>query len=187
MEVTVARNARSHSGIRVHRALQLDMGTCDGVPVTSPARTLLDISRTASARELEAAVNEALVQDLVRPDQIQRSPRIRRLLELQAGPGVTRLEAEKRLHELIRAAKLPPGLANARVAGWEVDRYWPEKGVAIEVDSFKFHGKTPRAFRNDRAKEEDIERARIRLIRVTWWQITEEPLALAARLARLLA
>jgi very-short-patch-repair endonuclease len=158
-----------------------------GVPVTSPTRTLYDLARTVNADELEHAVNEALVQDLVRPAELQGSPRIRRLLELQAGPGVTRLEAEARLQQLIRAAKLPPGLPNARLAGWEVDRYWPEKCAAVEVDSFKFHGKTPRQFRNDHEKTAALERAGIRLIRVTWWQIVEEPLALAARLARLLA
>jgi very-short-patch-repair endonuclease len=187
MHVTLTRHARSHSGIRVHRTQSLDMGTCDGIPVTSPTQTLYDIARTAGARDLEQAVNEALVQDLVVPEAIRGSPRIRRLLELQAGPGVTKREAEERMKELIRAAKLPMGIANTRLAGWQVDRYWPDRRAAVEVDSFKFHGKTPRQFRNDHEKTAALEREGIRLIRVTWWQIVEEPLALAARLARLLA
>jgi hypothetical protein len=54
------------------------------------------------------------------------------------------------------------------------------------VDSFKFHAKTPRQFRNDHEKTAALEREGIRLVRVTWWQIVEQPLALAARLARLL-
>lgn len=185
MHVTLTRNARSHSGIRVHRARHLDAGTCHGIPVTSPLLTLFDLSRSAGARDLERAVDEALVQSLVDPDDLMRSPRIRRLLELQAGPSVTKSEAEAKLRQLIRDTKLPPALHNTEVAGRHVDAFWPPS-LAVEVDSFKFHGTTPRKFRNDHDKTAALELAGIRLIRVTWWQLVDEPLATAARLGRAL-
>jgi hypothetical protein len=85
--------------------------------------------------------------------------------------------------KLIRDAKLPPPLVNTTVAGRHVDLFWPP-GLAVEVDSFKFHGTTPRKFRNDHDKTAALELTGVKLIRVTWWQIVEEPLALTARLAR---
>ena len=35
------------------------LGTIDGIPVTSPARTLVDLARTRSRHDLETAINEA--------------------------------------------------------------------------------------------------------------------------------
>lgn len=184
VHVTVAgRHAPPRPGIVVHRAKDLDVVRRHRIPVTSPLRTLLDISHRVSPRELERAVDEALVQGLVNPDDLMRSPRIRRLLELQVGPTLTRLEAEERMLGVVRDAKLPPPLVNTTVAGRHVDFYWPP-AVAVEVDGFRFHGTTPRKFRNDHEKTAALELAGIRLMRVTWWEIVEEPLALAARLAR---
>jgi hypothetical protein len=186
VHVTVAgRHARRRPGIVVHRARELEIVRRHRIPVTSPLRTLLDISHTSTARELERAVDEALVQQLVNPDDLMRSPRIRRLLELQAGPQLTKSEAEAKLRRLIRDAKLPPAIHNTKVAGRHVDAFWPP-ALAVEVDSFKFHGTTPRKFRNNHDKTAALERAGIRLIRVTWWQLVDEPLATAARLAQAL-
>ena len=186
VHVTVAgRHAHQRPGIVVHRAGEIEVVRRHGIPVTSPLRTLLDISHTASARELERAVDEALVQRLVRAGDLRRSPRIRRLLEAQAGPALTRSDAEELMLKLVRDAKLPPPRLNATVAGRHVDLYWPP-ALAVEVDSFNFHGTTPRKFRNDHDKTAALERAGVRLIRVTWWQLVEEPLATAARLAQAL-
>ena len=54
-------------------------------------------------------------------------------------PEFTRSEAERRLKALCKAARLPLPRTNARVAGWEVDAYWPAQRLIVEVDGYRYH------------------------------------------------
>jgi len=68
IDVTVPdRKARSRPGIIVHRATlhPQDISRRHGIPVTSAARTVLDLAATAPLRDVDRAVNEALVQHRV--------------------------------------------------------------------------------------------------------------------------
>lgn len=85
-----------------------------GVPVTSPARTLLDSAPELTTRELAAALEQAQVKRLVTKrdlsDTLERSPSragVAALRALVAEPAFTRSEAERRVVALLRAAKLP--------------------------------------------------------------------------------
>lgn len=75
IHVTVpATTTRVHPGIRVHRRARLaspDTSRCMGVPVTSPARTLVDLGTCLSPRQLEAAINEADKRSLVSPETLR--------------------------------------------------------------------------------------------------------------------
>jgi hypothetical protein len=118
--------------------------------VVSPARALLDIAPTATDRQLELAFDRAIVDRIMRPadvaDVLKRAgghrgrKRIAALLKRELGGStMTRSEAEERLLALIRSAKLPEPRANARLAGHELDFYWPDAHFAVEVDGFQFH------------------------------------------------
>ena len=98
-------------------------------------------------------------------------------------PSSRRSEAERRLLELIRAAGLPEPKTNVRVAGHEVDVFWPDLRLAVEVDGYAFHS-TRAAFERDRRRDAALRVHGIEVIRVSWTQITDEPVALAALLAR---
>lgn len=195
IHVTVPRGrGPSLPGVRVHRA-RVDAKLRHGLPVTSPARTPLDIATLLPERSLELAYDRALVARLTTPGEVRRAAArarghhgctpLERLLD--ATPTtVTRSEAEERVLALIRGAQLPPPAVNCRVHDFEVDFYWPRQRLVLEVDGFRFHS-TRRAFEHDRRKGAALAAAGILVIRVTWRQIESEPLAVVARLAQALA
>jgi very-short-patch-repair endonuclease len=96
---------------------------------------------------------------------------------------MTRSEAEERVLALIRAARLPEPVVNARLAGYEIDFFWPSERFALEVDGFRFHSARG-AFERDRRKDNDLRRAKVTTMRTTWWQVAEESYALIADIAR---
>jgi very-short-patch-repair endonuclease len=193
-EVTVVgRDARGPQAVRVHRVRQLhpaDATRHEGVPVTSPARTLLDLAAILPPKELARAIDEAMVNRLVTAhslnEQFSRYPRHRGVTSLKQAtttqPAHTRSEAERRLLELIRAARLPEPRTNARVGPYEVDFLWPEASLVVEVDGYAFHS-TRSAFERDRRRDADLQTAGCRVLRVTWKQIEDEPEALVASVA----
>jgi very-short-patch-repair endonuclease len=192
VHVTIKRGrGASRPGIRVHRTRSLKAAVKDGLRLTTPTRTLLDLAPQLSQHDLDCAVEQALVNRLTTHDEIERACRTARkgAARLRAAlltePGLTRSEAERRLRKLIRAAGLPRPVSNTRVAGWEVDVLWPEHKLVVEVDGFAFHG-SRHAFERDRRKDADLVAAGYRVVRFTWRQIVHEPEVVIARLAVLL-
>ena len=70
IEVTaIGRKARRREGLVVHSAAELDFMRHKGLPVTTPARTLLDLATSLPSAVLERAYAEAQVRRLVTPDK----------------------------------------------------------------------------------------------------------------------
>jgi very-short-patch-repair endonuclease len=190
---------RCHGELVVHRPRRLeanDRTMKNGIPITSPVRTLVDFAATATPDELERALAQARVQRLV-SDQalagaLDRARKragvvaLRAALRQERGPQLTRSEAERRLLQMIRVAGLAEPVANARVAGYEVDFLWPDARVIVEVDGFAFHSHRS-AFERDRTRDMVLRDAGYEVIRVTWRQIVEQPLRVVAHIARALA
>jgi len=199
VEVTVvAADCRSRTGIRVHRVDALharDRRIRSGIPLTAPARSLLDFAATASDEETRRAIAEARVRRLLRPGELQaaadRAPRrtgtarIRALLDHEGEPALTRSDAERRMLALVREAQLPTPRTNTRVLDYEVDFLWAEQGLVVEVDGYAFHS-SARSFERDRRRDAILEAAGYRVMRVTWKQLIEEPIAVAVRIAQAL-
>jgi hypothetical protein len=153
VDVTVvARSAAQRDGIHVHRAPELDprdIRRIDGIPLTSPARTLLDLTAVLTTRGLEQVVAEgyahrlfnrsALTAVLARYPRRHGARRLREILEADTPLALTRSEAEERLLALIRAAQLPRPEVNARVGPYEVDFLWRRQRLVVEVDGYAFH------------------------------------------------
>lgn len=200
VDVTVAsRDCGRRPGLRVHRTGELDprdVRRRHRIPITAPARTLLDLAEVVPYRELERAVDEAQARGLARRKELLRLlarargrrgvARLRALLDREEGPALTRSEAEERLLALVRAACLPTPAVNARIAGYEVDFLWRDERLVVEVDGYAFHSGR-RAFERDRLRDADLQAIGFRVVRVTWRQIVDEPEALIARLAQALA
>jgi very-short-patch-repair endonuclease len=197
VEVTVVGGrSRSRPGLRAHRVDSLDprdRRLHRGIPVTSPARALLDYAASAPPDELEHAIAEAYALKLVTDSQIHRTleraprrpgaARLRAELDRESGPQWTQSEAERRMLQLIRAARLPPARTQVRIAGWPADFLWPEHKLIVEVDGYPFHSHR-RAFERDRRRDAAHVAAGYRVIRVTYRQLLEEPLAVAVVIAR---
>jgi very-short-patch-repair endonuclease len=192
------RTVHARAGIRVHHSRTLRQGDIriqHGLPVTSPARTLLDLADVAPVRRLEKALSEAVAHHLTSELQLRRmlavakgrhgAPRLAALLD-GARRTRTRSGGEAELLAFMRAAELPLPVFNARVHGWEVDCFWPDHGLVLEFDSWRFHSSRG-AFEYDRRKGAALTAAGLRVMRGTWRQLEDEPLATAVRIAQALA
>jgi very-short-patch-repair endonuclease len=201
IEVTVPPGRRSlpRQLLRPHRTRELGAGEVairHGLRVTSPARTLLDLSATASERELRRAVEEALRTRLATAAELAalvasraRRPGTKALRELvtrDEAPALTRSEAEERLLELVRGAGLPAPVTNVRVGGYEVDALWRDRRLIVEVDGFAFHS-TRAAFERDRRRDADLQALGYRVLRLTWRALQRDRDRVIAQLAQLLA
>jgi very-short-patch-repair endonuclease len=194
----VAQSFHPVKGIRVHRTAAIarqDVRWRHGIPVTSPARTLLDLAAIFDDFELEAALAAAFRRRAVRPSQladvIARNPRtkgvgkLRALLDDNGQPHDTRSGYERRLLALIRDAELPLPVTNVRIGEYMVDMLWPDIKLVVEFDSWGFHsGRT--SFETDRLRDQVLSARNHHVMRVTARQIDSAPTALVARLAAII-
>lgn len=185
VHVCVARRLKPRDGIRPHYApdlLPAEVTFRKGIPVTTPARTLLDISRTLPRRQARRAVNEALVQRKVTVPLLYRhaaGPRGARLRALLADAAPTRSELEDVAVEFLKRNGFPRPETNVRVAGFEVDVLLPGR-LVVELDS-RFHD-NPLSRADDARKQLALEGAGYRVERLRWAEITTKEAAAAARL-----
>jgi hypothetical protein len=191
--------AGRRQGVRIHRTRLLDAQDIrirDGLPVTSPARTLLDNAGRTSMRALEHMFTEAVTQNLVSPadleDVIARGrgrsgcAALHALLDEEDDPAFTRSDGEKRMRALIREAGLPTPLGNAPLHGFEVDFYWPAHAVVVEIDSYGFH--TSRwAYERDRRKDAALRSHGMPPLRFSRRQVRDEPLLVITQVAQAIA
>jgi very-short-patch-repair endonuclease len=198
-EVTVVGRRVRRPGIVAHivRSLSGDERThIQGIPVTSPERTILDLARRLDTRALERTVAEAYANRVTHPhrllallDRHPRRPGARRLRAVVAAgaeAAATRSRAERALLALLRRAELPPPEVGVFVEGYEVDFFWREERLVVEVDGFAYHTAT-RSFERDRRRDGALVAAGFRAIRVTWRQISRGPEAVVALIAAALA
>jgi very-short-patch-repair endonuclease len=169
-----------------------DVTVRDGIPVTTPVRTLVDLADVLPRRALERAMDEAayLRLDLraLRPVPGRRGAgQLRRVLAGHAaGSTRTRSELEELLLDLCRRAGLPEPELNQTIEGYEADFIWREARLIVETDGWAAHG-TRAAFEWDRRRDAEHTAAGWRVVRITIRRLEEEPEAVAEQLLHLLA
>jgi very-short-patch-repair endonuclease len=197
VEVTVSgRNCRSRTGITVHKTRALhprDRTTRSGIPITAPARTLIDYAATASATEAERAIAEAFALRLLTESQLRaaldRAPhragvaQVKAILGQDGGPSRTRSGGERAMLGLIRAAGLPAPKTNYRVAGFTADFCWSDVRLIVEVDGHPFHSSRT-AIERDHRRDLVHRAAGYEVIRFTARQLEEAPVYVATVIAR---
>jgi hypothetical protein len=174
-----------------------DVTELHGIPVTTVARTLLDLAGVASARELARAVDAAERRDLFDlaavDDVLARARGRRGVVALRDAiaawrPRYTRSELEDRFAALVEKAGLPPPQLNVLLDGehaqHEVDAFWPATWLVVELDSFAYH-RTRRDRERDAARDADLELAGYRVVRLTWDEATMHAERTVRRLRRL--
>jgi hypothetical protein len=150
-------------GIRLHRCISLEPTAVTrryGIPVTTPARTIVDLRHLVSDRELRRAVRQA------------------ELLGLHIGSAAvsdgTRSELEFRFLELCRRNGIPAPAVNVRIGGLIVDFVWNEPRLIVETDGYKYHrGRI--AFEDDRARDLKLRALGYDVIRLTYHQVVDRP------------
>jgi very-short-patch-repair endonuclease len=193
-DVTVPRPRKPKPGIVIHRSRLIhaeDRSSVRGIPVTSVARTLVDLADGFSDERLAKVVHEAEVRRVFDLDAIERTiarlpgrrgrHRLRRVLAAyRPEPHFLRSEGERRLKRLCEDHSLPQPQFNVNLAGHEVDAYWADAGLVVEFDGGEVHH-TRRAFHEDRARDRRLAARGIRVARVTWLDLEDEA-GLAAEL-----
>lgn len=192
-------SGRPRQGIQVHRARHLapqDRAELYGISVTSVPRTLLDLAAVAPPRIVTRAWEEAdrlRLLDLTRISAtIARTPghhglpTILSLIARAEEAPRTRSELERTFLDLCRDHHLPRPELNVIVHGYEVDAYFRDAGLVVELDSFAFHH-TRRSFESDRARDIALHLAGLRPIRLTHRRLVDEPGAVVGELRALLS
>ena len=121
IHVTVPSTAgrKRRQGIRVHRSPTLrpeDTTTHRGIPITNPARTIIDLARTVTGRPLEHALDLADQRRLIDFKELRRPipPALQAVLSLYRGATPTRSEMEERFLALCDEHGLPRPDVNTR-------------------------------------------------------------------------
>ena len=192
-EITIRAGYRRRAGIQIHRTGSLpahETTGLRGVPITSVQRTILDLAAHLHRKPLDRAISQAVALGLTDSQQLldiacrhagRRGARRLRTLLSGPGPAFTRSEAERRFLDLARRARIEPPEVNTRVLGLEVDFYWPRRQLVVEVDGRAFHS-SPLDFERDRTRDAELAAIGIRVVRVTWRQLTSAPEAVLVRL-----
>jgi hypothetical protein len=168
IDVTARRGRRGTAGIRLHRARSLDAQdttTHEAIPITTVARTLLDLAATVRADRLERAFAQALhlrlydhtaITDVIARANGQRGTAA--LAHATARePKLTKSDWEIRLLALIRNTGLPEPLVNHPLIAPDYGHRWTRR----------CHGHRA-AFENDRARDAALQQMGLRVLRLTW-------------------
>ncbi|TVR60259.1 MAG: DUF559 domain-containing protein [Gemmatimonadales bacterium] len=190
---------RGRSGILFHRPVGFrkdERGVVDGIPVTSPARSLVDAAGLLGQKEVEQVVATIERRGLITQKELADLPRryaghrgipvLRHVLQGVAERPFTRSEAERRCLQLIRSAGLPRPETNVTVGPYELDLFWPEQNLAVEIDGWAHHSSRGR-FEGDRRKDSWLKAQGIDVIRLSWRQITRRATATAVQVGQALA
>jgi very-short-patch-repair endonuclease len=193
-EVTAPHGAR-HRGIRGHRATLArdDLWACKGIPTTTPARTLVDLSSVLPFKPLRRAAREAQAQKLTTIRDLTRAldragpkrgtANLARIIA--TGPAPTRSELEDAVLDLIIKGGLQPPQVNQpiRLQGRTLipDFRWPTQRLVLEADGARWHDHRL-AGEDDRERQALLEAAGERVVRVTWDQAIRRRSQTLARL-----
>jgi len=192
IDVTVPGSGgrRRRGVVIIHRGALPDgeVSTVDGIPVTHPARTVLDLAGFLPRRQLERVIDEAeyLRLDLsgLRPGRGHRGSQTLNAVLAEHRPGTTRTrsELEERMLSLLHRCRLPAPELNVQIDGYEADFVWREHNLIVETDGWRAHG-TRTAFERDRRRDADLVAAGWRVLRVSYERLEREPAWVAERLS----
>lgn len=175
---------RRRPGVRVHRRSGLlikDRRVVQGIPVTDPISTLVDLAAAGPKRRSERAVSEADRLGLVDVetlravvDLLPRRPGVGRLRRLLGGKPLTETGLEQRFLAIVRRASLPMPETQIAVNDYRVDFFWPVLGLVVEADGWRYH-RTPTAQATDNRRDHAHARDGLTTLRFAEEQICDEP------------
>jgi very-short-patch-repair endonuclease len=201
IHVIVHRNsAGKRSGIHMHRTRSLhpeDRALHSRIPTTSVARTLLDVADRAHWQQMRKLFEDAQRARLLDVPALERllertrgrrgkRPLGRLLAEHLRLPPDTKRELEAAFARFICDRDIPEPSYNVLVGDHLVDAYWPAHDLVVELDSRAWHD-TWQAHERDTRRDGELLLLGVRVLRVTWRRLEDEPDALERTLRELLS
>jgi very-short-patch-repair endonuclease len=192
----IAPTDRCVRGLVTHRCRRMgaeDAAVWRGIPVTTAARTLVDLSSALAVAELARACHEAGIRHKTTPAQIEAvlarrhsSPgagKLRRILRGDVRVTLSGLEA--RFLARVRHAELPLPQTNRPAGGRRVDCRWPERRLTVELDGYEYHH-SRYAWEQDRRREREARARGDEFRRYTYGDVFDQPRFMLAELRVLL-
>jgi very-short-patch-repair endonuclease len=189
VEVTVpAGCVRRRAGLIVHRTTTVhpgDVREWTGLRVSSIPRMLIELAPRETRGELDRLITQAVRRRLLSVDAVELA--LRRHAR-RPGTGILGrrmagyLRADDRASDLerafdaaIRDTDIPPPLKNVTVEGWELDNYWPQFRLCVELDGRPSHIAVQDQ-EKDRYRDAKLLRAGIHTLRITdaRWQLDRD-------------
>jgi very-short-patch-repair endonuclease len=189
-EVT-APTERRVPGIRTHRSRSpVDGFLWRGIPVTTPARTLVDLSSVLAVSDLARACHEAGVRFGTAPGEVEAilathegAGKLRRVLRGDEHVSLSALE--RRFLALMRHEGLPLPVTNRPAGGRYVDCRWVGKRLTVELDGYRYHS-SRHAWERDRRREREAYARGDDFRRYTYGDVFEQPGPMLAELRSVL-
>jgi Transcriptional regulator, AbiEi antitoxin len=188
-EVT-APSLRRVPGVRTRRSKRIEATRFRGIAVTTIPCILVALAASLSFEDLARACHEASVRYRTRPEHVEPligrargAARLRAILHGDAPIVLSRLEG--RFLALLRQHGLPLPKTNRRAGVHYVDCRWPEHGLTVELDSYRFHS-TRHAFEQDRRRERAAYARGDQHRRYTYADVFEDPTSMLQELRDLL-
>lgn len=165
-----------------------------GIPVTSPARTLVDLAAVLSTEALARACHEAGVRYGTKPRHVEavlkRKPNATGAAKLRAiisgEQKVTLSKLERRFLQRLKEARLPLPLTNVVAGTKRVDCRWPAHHLTVELNSFIFHN-SRHSWEGDYQREREARTRGDEFRRFTWTDVFEKPGYMLGELRKLLS
>src|SRR4051812_7998300 len=193
-DVLAPRGRRPKGPVLVHGYRRLDRGDVtvrNGIPVTTVARTLVDLADVLTPHQLAKAIDEAAHWNrfdlnetyaaMLRANGRRNLSVLDRAIGLYiAGSAGTKSRNEDAFLTLLQLAGFPEPSVNVELAGEEADCHWPSRKLVVEVDG-PGH-RRPTARRVDRRKDDAWRAAGYTVLRFTDVEINERPSEVLARL-----
>jgi hypothetical protein len=198
------RTTHHFPGVEVRRTHDLDAWhviTIAGVRMTTVARTVIDLASTRTVRHMGVIVDRLVSDGMVELLEVEAvlsstgrrgkpgTVTMREVLETRVGEDRAGSVLERLGRKLIADAGLPAPISEYPVpwtTGRRFDDAYPERRIAIEWDSRRFHGQMA-SFEADRARDRDAALHGWVVFRFTWDDVHNHPERVVNTLAAMLA
>lgn len=181
IEVTVPSTCgRRRAGLIVHRSSDPhphDLANRNGLRISSVPRLLVELAPREPPRELDRLITEAVRKGIFRADRVDEA-----LARHSRRPGIAKLKAALAAYRpgpdrksklesafdalLDRHPEIPKPRTNIVIGAWEIDCYWPEHKVAVELDGRPYHVAVA-DIEKDRYKDAKLLAMGIKPLRIT--------------------
>ena len=195
IEVTTVSSGRTRQrgSVLVHETSDLpkqDRAVLDGIPVTSLARTLVDLAAVVDPTRLGRTFEEAerirkldiraIEAVLLRSNGRNGTKHVRALIAERRPATDTREGLEREFAEIIRQAGLPVPVYNALIGGFLVDAAWMDRRLIVELDGYDFHDRTRKSFEAERVRHTHLQLRGWTVIRLTKGQMPDAASVISA-------